>query len=73
MKSDDSRGASRLAESDVGDCAGAGEDGDSSAPTSGVIGETVEDVGGGGDLEDVGAEDVGAVTGDDDGWLRLVF
>lgn len=66
-------GRGRLAEGDVGDGATTAEDGDAAAAAVGEGGDGVGDVGAGGDLEDVAVEGVGAVFGDDNGGLGLVF
>lgn len=75
MKSDDaSRRRGRwLTERDVGDSTSAAEDAESSPSAAGVIGETIDDISGGGDLEDMRAEDVGTIASEDNGRFGLVF
>lgn len=71
MKSEDA--SPGLAQRDVGDGSVAAEDAESPPPAASVGGDAVDDVGGGCDLEHVGAEGVGAVTGDDNWRLGLVL
>lgn len=74
MKSNDTssrRGG--LTESDVGDGAGAGEDADSPPPPASIIRKAIDDIGVGGDLEDMRSKDVGAIASDDNGRLGLVL
>ena len=71
MKSEDA--SPGLAKRNVGDGAVAAEDADTPPSAAGVVGDAVDDVGAGGDLEHVGAEGVGAVTGDDNWRLGLVL
>lgn len=63
----------RLAEADVVDGAGAAEDADAPLALGGVGGDRLEDVAAAADLEDVGAEGVGALARDDHGRLGLVL
>ena len=60
-------------ESHVQNGAVSAENADTSSSSSGINRHTLDDVGAGGDLEYVGTEGVGAVSGDDDGWFGLVF
>lgn len=73
LESGDGAGGGGLAESDVGDGAGAAEDADAALAAAGEVGDGVGDVGAAGDLHDVAAESVGAVTRDDDGGFGFVL
>jgi hypothetical protein len=66
-------GRLRLAQRDVGHGPGRRENADAALPAARVGGERLEDVAAGGDLEDVRAERVGALPGDDHGRLGLVL
>lgn len=74
MHGDDAPGRrSGLAESDIGDSAGATKDGDAPAAAASVGGDGVNNVRAGGDLKNMGLEGVGGVSGDDDWGLGLVL
>lgn len=73
LESSDGARSGGLAESNVGDGAGAAEDANAALAAAGEVGDGVGDVGAAGDLHDVAAESVGAVTGDDDGGFGFVL
>lgn len=73
VKSDNSTGSSGLTKSDVGDGAAAAEDADAALTPASELGDGFGDVGSAGNLHDVAAEGVGAVSGDKDGGFGLIF
>lgn len=73
MEGNHRAGRGRLPEGDIGDGAGAGHDANATLAAAGEGGDTVDDVMAVGDFHDVCSEGIGTVSGDDDGWLGLVF
>ena len=70
---DGARSSAGMTDADVGDAPGGAEHAHAHLAATREPGDAVDDVAAGGDLQDVGAQGAGAVTGDDHGRLGLVL